>query len=330
MKKIAALLSFCLLFHVSTAHAAGIALSSVSDQGIFTTSILKALNNLQTTITSVLGSASDIRFSSTFTAWAYGMMLGAWAFKLCEVTARYSMLGDPLSDLLGVLIMGIIGQVLFDTYGNWTWTIVNAGTYLGQLIQAKALGSDALMYPYTYIMKCWLMFQISPAGLMSLTLRYFLSASVMVFFTALLFAAGLFACMWPILVGGVAVLVGPLTFMFVFHKSLSWIFDGWLRLIFWTGIFAFISRVSLVIICLVFGSAFGFGTTGLPGGSPVLIPATEPLAFVFLVAMAFVSLALLFFSGVITSMITGGANLDAAGMLRGLAEKVGKAAVKLV
>lgn len=312
------------------AHAAGLDPAQFGDQGWFTTQIANALTALQTNITNALGSSYDVRTSSTYTNWAYGLMFGAWAFKLVEVTGRTAVFGDPYSEIAGVIVTGIIAQILFSSYGGWTWDLVNAGTYLGQLVQEKALGSDALMYPYTYIIKAWAMFQITPIGILDLSLDGLLFAAVMVLFSFLLFAAGLFACMWPTLIGGIAVLIGPLTFMFVFHKSLSWIFDGWLRLMFWAAIFAFVSRVSMVIICLVFGSAFGYGAASLPGGSPVLLSADNPLAFVFLVSMAVVSLALLFFSGVVTSMITGGSNIDAAGMVKGAAQQVGKALLALI
>ncbi|KXV69037.1 hypothetical protein AD951_08330 [Acetobacter malorum] len=319
-----------LAFTASHAHAAGIDPAQFGDQGWFTTRIASALTTLQANITSALGSGYDVRSSSTYTSWAFGLMMGAWAFKFVEVAARTAVFGDPYSDLVGVIVTGGIAQILFASYGGWTWDLINAGTYLGQLVQAKALGSDALMYPYIYIVKAWAMFQLSPVGIMSLNIDYFLDAAVLVVFSFLLFAAGLFACMWPTLVGGIAVLLGPLTLMFVFHKSVSWIFDGWLRLMFWTAIFAFVSRVSLVIICLVFGSAFGYGSMSMPGGNPVLLTPDNPLAFVFLVAMAIVSLALLFFSGVVTSMITGGSNIDAAGMVKGAAQQAGRALVSLI
>ncbi|MBS1061156.1 hypothetical protein [Gluconobacter sp. Dm-44] len=310
------------------AHAS-VTADQLSTPGYFSTAMLTAINGIESRINAILGSSYNITSSSTYTAWCYALLLGAWMIKLVENVAKTAVLNAPYADIISTLILGIIVQVLFSTYGGWTWTIVDAGQYLGLLVQKQAMGGDGLMEPASYIMKVWANFQFQDASIFSIGITSAVCNLMLLVFQVILSGAALFCCMWPTLVGGVAVLTGPVCFMFLFHDSLSFIFNGWLRMLFWAAFFGFISRICLVVICIVLSSAFGYSLGATPGGSIIALDSDNTLAFIMLGAMSIVALALLFFSGVLTSMLTGSANLDATKMIANGAKAAGTAALSI-
>ncbi|WP_231854376.1 hypothetical protein [Gluconacetobacter diazotrophicus] len=310
------------------AHAS-VTADQLSTPGFFSTAMLTAINGIEARVNSILGSSYNITSSSTYTAWAYSLLLGAWLMKLIENVSKTAVFNAPYAEIISTLILGIIAQALFATYGGWTWTIVDAGQYLGLLVQKQAMGGDGLMEPASYIMKVWANFQFQDQSIWNLGVTDMVCNLMLLFFQVILSGAALFCCMWPTLVGAVAILTGPVCFMFVFHESLSFIFNGWIRMLFWAAFFGFISRICLVVICIVLASAFGYNLGAAPGGSIVALDSDNTLAFIMLGAMSIVSLALLFFSGVLTSMLTGSANLDATKMIANGAKAAGTAALSV-
>lgn len=308
--------------YAGQAHAA-ITQADLSTPGFMSSHILTALSNIQTRVTTTLGSSYDISSSSTYTSWCRAILLGAWVCKLVETTGRMAVFNDPYVGIINVLITGIIVTALYSTYGGWTYGIVDGGQYLGLLVQKQAMGGDGIMQPAQYILSVWAKFQFVDGNLFSMGLAAFACNCMFMLFEIILFAAALFCCVWPSLVAAVAVIVGPLAFIFVFHESVSFVFNGWLKMLFWAALFAFVSRICIVVICLLFAAVFDYqvGFGGL-GQDLVTLDSNDTLSFLILSAMAICSLALLFFAGVLTSMLTGSQNIDASQMVA----KGGKAA----
>jgi len=273
-------------------------------------------------ITSQNAALNAVLTGGTYIQWARNLMLGAFVITFIASLGKYAVAAAGMADLATVLVRGAIVTALFTTYTTWSGLCFQGAFELGLQIQQQALGSNDILAPALFIAKVYSAFQMADGAVFDFSVfKLVLNLACAVMFIIVSIAA-FFAAAWPVLVFGVAKLTGPFMFPFLFHERTSSFFDGWLR--FYAGALGFmvLGRICLIIVSLLFSSVFSVSFLPNPSLAPVVLQASDTAGALVLVAVAALSVLLLFATGGFVAVVVGGANLGLAQPLGRLARTV--------
>lgn len=286
----------------ATSAQAAVDVATLNDPGFYTGAWGTFLSELDTLINDTILDPDGV-----YSRLAFNLMAGSFAIAVMHALAVYTLGGGGLVDLLQVVVTGFIITIMFSLYDWWTGLFFQGALQLGQLVQQQAIGDDSLLAPAAYISNVYFSFKVEEAGWFDIQAIFELVILGLLQLAVSL--ASFFVAAWPSLIFGVAKIVGPITFVFLFHERLSSIFDGWLRLYAGACALIFMGRVTLVLICILFQTIFNEPYRASPDIAAVTIGAEDFGAFASLVLIGALSILLLFLSGKLSAAVVGGANL---------------------
>jgi hypothetical protein len=290
---------------------------TAGDPGYMTNAYIGALQNLNAAMDAVLAPGS------VYMQWSRNLLLGAFAIALVVALARYVAGGCGAAELAETVAMGAIITALFSAYTYWTGLFFEGAVALGLLVQQQALGDNSIFGPAMYVAKTWARFELEGTSILSLSITRLAFYGLFCIIEVILIAACFFASLWPSLIFAVSKLVGPVLFPTLFHERLSGFFDGWLRFYVGSLVFAFVGRICLVVVAIMFGSIFATGYTPGAADPPILIQPDSAGSMAVLLTLGILSILLIFSAGAFSAAIAGGGNF-------GIARTVGRLAQSAV
>lgn len=286
--------------------------AQLNEAGWFTSAWADFVAKLNAALNNVLAGGS-------YVAWARNLMLGAFVITFIGALGRYALGAAGIVDLAEVLVTGAIITALFTTYATWSGLLFRGAFELSLQIQQQALGTGDLMAPGYFPAKVLLSYTWRDLSLWDLTFGTTIKIGTTMLLFVLLSIASFFTAVWPVLVFGIAKIVGPFLFPFLFHHRTSGFFDGWLRFYAGTLLFMVVGRIGLIVVDLLFASLFGVPFSPNPAVGSVLVEAADTRTWLMLWTVSGVSVLLLFATGGFVAVIVSGANL-------GVGKAIGSAA----
>jgi hypothetical protein len=282
------------------------------------------VTGLTSQITPILSGAD----SSHYYAWCRTILYGAALISFFWNLGKYTLGSAGLYELATATIQTWIILIAFWNYTTWTQWIWGAGFQLGGEVQIGLIGgNDAndFLKPAAYMSAVFAQFTVTPAGMFSISVMGMVYALLLVLLVVFVSASAFFLVAWPTLLFLVAQIAGLVTFPALLHERTSFLFDGWLRLVFYCGFYIFLGRISLSLMCVIVGQIFGTQYPNNPAANTQLLTAaTDFPALLVLAMLAVLNCALVFEVSKLTSMIVGGGTIS-TGLARGV-----QTAVRLV